>query len=164
MMDASAPQWLVALEASGVGAAIRQSPLLYPAANVAHVVGVAGFAGAVAVLDLVLLGVIRAHERFRLALAARRFAVGFLALVVATGLMLFVAEASHVALNPLFLVKMALLVLAGVNAFLIAGPAMDRLALIEDSQPVSRRLRVSAGLSIFVWLTIVGLGRAIAYY
>jgi hypothetical protein len=69
-----------------------------------------------------------------------------------------------VALNPLFLVKMALLVLAGVNAFLIAGPAMDRLALIEDSQPVSRRLRVSAGLSIFVWLTIVGLGRAIAYY
>jgi hypothetical protein len=55
-MDGGAPQVLVALEASGLGAAIRQSIWIYPAAIVGHVVTIVMFAGAVAIMDSILLG------------------------------------------------------------------------------------------------------------
>ena len=55
-MTDAAPAIFVALEQSGFAAAIRQSPWLYPAANVGHIVFLTLFAGAIAVMDVRLLG------------------------------------------------------------------------------------------------------------
>src|SRR5262245_9455861 len=55
-MTDAAPAIFVALEQSGFAAAIRQSLWLYPAANVGHIVSLTFFAGAVAVMDIRLLG------------------------------------------------------------------------------------------------------------
>src|SRR5438093_1001944 len=55
-MTDAAPAVFVALEQSGFDAAIRQSPWLYPAANVGHIISLTLFAGAVAVMDVRLLG------------------------------------------------------------------------------------------------------------
>ena len=55
MLD-SAPSVFVALEGSGVGQAIRQSSWIYMTANVGHIVALVVFAGAVAVLDLRMIG------------------------------------------------------------------------------------------------------------
>ena len=82
-MDAAAPQWLIDLEGSGIGAEIRRSVWIYPAANVGHVAAVAAFAGALTVMDLVLLGVIKARDRARLVLRSRRWAIALLLLVAA---------------------------------------------------------------------------------
>jgi hypothetical protein len=54
-MTDAAPAIFVALEQSGFAAAIRQSPWLYPAANVGHIVFLVLFAGAIAVMDVRLL-------------------------------------------------------------------------------------------------------------
>jgi hypothetical protein len=54
MIDA-APAIFVALEHSGFSAAVRQSPWIYPAANVGHILALAVFAGAIAVMDVGLL-------------------------------------------------------------------------------------------------------------
>ena len=51
-----APQVLIALEQSGLAAAIRQSVWAYPAANVGHIVSLTLFAGSVAIMDARLLG------------------------------------------------------------------------------------------------------------
>lgn len=163
-MDPSAPYWLSAIEGSGVGAAIRQSVWIYPAANVGHVLAVVGFAGSVAVLDLVLLGVIRGERRLELALAARRWAVTLLLAVAATGLVLFVAEASHVALNRVFQIKMLLLALGIANALLLGSRGIDALAALADTTPPPPTARRAAQLSIAIWLAVVALGRYIAYY
>ena len=48
LLLAEAPQFLIALEQSGLGAAIRQSTWAYPAANVGHILALTLFAGAVA--------------------------------------------------------------------------------------------------------------------
>jgi hypothetical protein len=55
-MLAEAPQLLIALEQSALGAAIRQSTWAYPAANVGHILALTLFAGGVAAMDTRLLG------------------------------------------------------------------------------------------------------------
>lgn len=162
-MDASAPQWLVALEASGVGAAIRQSIWIYPAANVGHVVAVAGFIASVSLLDLVLLGAVRPAGRRALVARARRWTMALLALVALTGLVLFTAEASHVALNRVFQVKLALIAMAIVNGLVMGGRAEAALAALPDEAPPPNGARFAAVVSLCLWLSIVALGRFIAY-
>ena len=70
-----APAIFVALEQSGFAAAIRQSRWLYPFANVGHIVSLVVFAGAVAVMDLRLLGAFAATAPGRVLACARIAAI-----------------------------------------------------------------------------------------
>jgi len=161
-MNEAAPAFLVALEASAVGHAIRQSIWIYPTANVLHVVTLALFAGAVAVLDLRLLGAFAGTRPADVIRPARRVAVAALLLLAGTGFVLFVAEASHVAMNPVFQAK-GLLIAAGVlNALVVARlPAdFDRL---DAGSAIPSRLRSAAMVSIAIWLAVAAAGRLIAY-
>src|SRR5207244_10019976 len=100
LMLHEAPQVLVALEQSGLAAAIRQSVWAYPAANVGHILALTLFAGAVAAMDARLLGAFAAAPPASVVRPARRAAMLGLLLMLATGSVLFAAEASHVAMNP----------------------------------------------------------------
>lgn len=162
-MDQAAPQLLIDLEASSLGLAIRQSTWVYPAANVIHVVGVTLFAGAVAMMDLALLGVVTVKGRARYIAASRSWAIGFFGLVVAAGAVLFIAEASHVALNRVFQLKMALIVFGLSNAVWFGRRGVALARGLPDEAPLSRVVRTAAVLSLVTWLTVVGLGRFIAY-
>ena len=93
------------LEASGIAQAIRQSVWLYPMANVLHVVAVVSFTGAVVVMDFALLGWL-GDSNLVLARRAASVVIVMFALVAVTGLMLFIAEASHVAMNRVFQLKL----------------------------------------------------------
>lgn len=163
-MDAAAPQVLVALEASGVGQVIRQSVWMYPAANTLHVVGLALLAGAVAVMDLRILGAFSATRPVEVIVPARRAAIAGLCLMTATGLVLFTAEASHVALNPVFQVKMALVALAVLNALLLGRFARDDLERIGAEVALPARMRAAAAVSLGLWLAVAACGRLIAYF
>ena len=74
-MTDAAPAIFVALEQSGFAAAIRQSPWLYPAANVGHIVFLTLFAGAIAVMDVRLLGGLSATAPGPLLARARNVAL-----------------------------------------------------------------------------------------
>jgi hypothetical protein len=65
-MTEVAPALFVALEQSGFAASIRQSTWLYPAANIGHIVSLTFFAGAIAVMDVRLLGGLAATAPARL--------------------------------------------------------------------------------------------------
>ena len=115
-MTHEAPAIFVALEQSGFAAAIRQSPWLYPAANVGHIVSLVFFVGAVAVMDVRLLGGLAMTAPGPLLSRARGFAVAALVGMAVTGFVLFSAEASHLAVNPVFQLKAALVGVGLVNA------------------------------------------------
>src|SRR5262249_28387066 len=119
MIDA-APAIFVALEQSSFAAAIRQSSWLYPAANVGHIVSLTFFAGAVAIMDVRLLGGLAATAPARLLTRARGFAVVALLGMVVTGCVLFSAEASHLALNPVFQLKAVVAVAGLINMAIYA--------------------------------------------
>ncbi len=162
-MDAGAPAILVALEGSALGLTIRQSVWAYPVANIGHVVFVTLLAGGIAVMDLAMLGVIAARGRADLIARVRRYVIALLVLVIATGGVLFIAEASHVALNPVFQAKMALIALALVNALWLGRRAMRAAAQLPDDVPLPPAARWAALVSLVAWIGVVGLGRFIAY-
>lgn len=159
-----APQVLVALEQSGLAAAIRQSTWAYPAANVGHILALTLFAGAVAAMDARLLGAFAAAPPASIVRPARRAAMLGLLLMALTGSVLFTAEASHVGTNPVFQIKAALIALGVLNA-LLAGRALDAvLDATPASQPLPARVRLSAVISLAIWFSVAACGRLIAYF
>lgn len=163
-MDGAGPALLVALEHSTIGAVIRQSVWIYPAANVLHVMALACFASAVAIMDLRLLGAFPATQPASVVRPARKAALAALAVMAATGAVLFTAEASHISMNPVFQAKAALIALGLVNALAVAGPLNLALVKTPPHASLPAHVRGAAWVSLAIWLVIAGLGRAIAYF
>jgi hypothetical protein len=163
-MNDAAPAVFVALEASGLGAAIRQSSWAYMAANVGHIVSLMAFAGAIAVLDLRMMGAFAATSPgFVLRVARRGAIIAFVGLVV-TGAMLFTAEASHVVLNRVFQIKLGLIALGLVNVVLFELLVAPRLTHLPPLAPLPRIARVIAVASLTIWFCVAASGRLIAYF
>ena len=163
-MNAAAPDFLVALEASGLGVLIRQSTWIYPSANVAHVVAIAVFAGAIAVMDVRMMGGMAGSDPPRVVRGARLVAISALIAVILTGAVLFTAEASHVALNVVFQIKMALVAFGFLHALVLGGRAVRALDGLGPQAPMPGFVRFAGALSMLTWLSVVGLGRYIAYH
>lgn len=163
-MNSAAPDFLVALEASGLGALIRQSTWIYPSANVAHVVAIVLFAGAIAVMDVRMMGGMAGSDPSRVVRGARRVAIAALMAVILSGAVLFTAEASHVALNVVFQIKMALVAFGLVHALFLGGRAVRALDGLGPQAPMPGFARFGGALSMLTWLSVVGLGRYIAYH
>lgn len=161
---ADAPHLLVALEQSGLALAIRQSTWAYPAANVGHIVALTVFVASVAIMDLRLLGAFAAAAPAAIVRPARRMAMLGLGLMALTGFMLFAAEASHVVMNPVFQVKAGLIGLGILNALLIAGPALAKVADAPAGAVLPARARLAALASLLIWISVAACGRLIAYF
>jgi len=145
-----------ALQESSFAAYVRDSILLYPFANITHVVAVIAFFGVVAAMDLRLLGAFGGTPAKLIIAKLRPVAVIGFIVIAATGFILFSAEAVALARNPAFQIKLAAIALALVN---IAVNEWNLQARGEAAGLV----RVTAALSLFIWLFIATMGRAIAY-
>jgi len=163
-MTEAAPAIFVALEGSSFAAAIRQSLWLYPAANVGHIVSLFVFAGAVTVMDVRLLGGFAATAPARLIGRARWFAIAALVGMAASGFMLFSAEASHLALNPVFQLKAALVVAGLLNVALYELLAKHEVHRLPPGAIMPARARIAGLLSLIVWVVVAACGRSIAYF
>lgn len=134
---------------------IASHPYAYPALEVVHIVGVALLLGNLLALELRVWGVapelpLQALARLSLSLSL----VGF-GLLVASGVLMFAAAPGELLANRSFLWKMGLLQLAGLNAaWFHARGGLARL---------DRTARAQTVLSLGLWLTIIMLGRWIAY-
>jgi hypothetical protein len=163
-MTDAAPAIFVALEASSLGAAIRQSTWLYMTANVGHILSLAVFAGGIAVMDLRMAGVLAATSPGYILKTFRRVAmIGFAGLFL-TGSILFIAEASHVILNPVFQIKLGLIALGLAN---IAWFEFFTAPLVRKLKPLKKlpdAARTAGIVSIAIWLLVAACGRTIAYF
>ena len=164
------PGWLVALETSGLGETLRQSLWLYPLVEVLHILGLALLVGSIVAFDLRLIGLhaglpARALSRLLLPVAVAGFAM-----VVPTGLLLFVSEATALAGNPAFLVKIGLLVLALANIALFhrgPGRQIHLWGGHRDGYPGGGKpppaARLAGAASLLLWVGVLAAGRLIAY-
>jgi hypothetical protein len=163
-MTDAAPAIFVALEQSGFAAAIRQSPWLYPAANVGHIISLMVFAGAIAVMDVRLLGGLSATAPAPLLARARNFALAALAGMAVTGSLLFSAEASHLALNPVFQLKAALVAAGLINVAIYEFWAKAAVEHVASNASMPTRAKVTGALSLVIWIAVAACGRSIAYF
>lgn len=163
-MTDAAPAIFAALEGSAFAAMIRQSPFAYMIANVAHILSLMVFFGAVAVMDLRLAGAFAATSPENVLRRARIFiGLGFLGLV-ASGVLLFSAEASHVVLNPVFQIKVGLIVLGVLNAVSFEIFVRPKVKGIAPLTPLPNAARFAGIASIAIWLAVAACGRLIAYF
>jgi hypothetical protein len=156
--------WLVWLEHTGLGVAMRQWRWLYPVVEILHIFGIVLLAGAAAMWDLRLLGVSR---RLPVSLMERHLLpwarVGF-AVVLPTGLMMFVAHAMEMATNPAFQVKVALISLALLNAALFHRGVFRSVEGWDVERVAPVPARIAAGVSLVLWAGVIACGRLLAYF
>ncbi|MBR1189781.1 DUF6644 family protein [Bradyrhizobium sp. AUGA SZCCT0160] len=151
----------LALQESAMGHLMRSSPALYPAVEILHILGFVVLVGSILALDLRLLGWGRAipiAPMAKLLLPLSR--IGFL-LAISMGFLLFSADASHVVRNPAFQAKLLLIAAALVNVVIAHAGPWRRVALWHDKAPAGAK--VTALVSLLLWLGAVCAGRLIAY-
>jgi len=144
--------------------AIHESFYLYAWIESTHVLAIMVFLGMLFIIDLRILGL--AFAQVPAARIAERLdkpmMIGF-AVMVITGLLLFFAIPVRSTQSIWFRIKVVLLIAAGINAFLFRNKMKEvRRDGREEVEP-SKRLRLGAGTSLFLWMGVVMTGRAIAY-
>lgn len=155
------PAWAVALEQSGLGEAMRTSALLYPLANVLHVLAVCAVVAPIVLADLRLLGFGRRFALRPTVALLTAIAAGGLVVALATGVPLFAADAGPLAENPVMVAKLVLVAVGVANALLFRIVWTRALDDWDIAAPILGRMQ--AGVSAGVWIAVPVAGRLIAY-
>ena len=133
----------------------------YPLVETLHIVSLATLFGAIAVVDLRILGFSKALPVVALMRHALPMALVAFCLAGATGLMLFLAHADDLIGNRMFVLKICLIGAAGTNAAIFHFGNRANPAHWEAIVPWEARL--TAGLSLLIWTGVIACGRWIAY-
>ena len=138
---------------------LKASFVAYPIVNALHIMSIGALLTCVMLMDLRIVGAFRSlpHAPF-VALLRRTTFVAFAGALV-TGSLLFSVKASEYAAMPIFLAKMALILLAGANSL-----AFIRLSRAKNGlEPAGGAITVLAVLSLVLWTSVLFAGRFIGF-
>jgi hypothetical protein len=156
------PAWAAALEASGLGVLMRESAVLYPLANISHILGLVLFVGSILLLDLRLVGFARSLPAQAVARALTPIMLTGFAIQIASGVLLFSADARPLWANPVMQVKAVLIAFGLVNALTFRALWNRRLG--DWDATASGIARTQAGFSLLTWLGVAVCGRFAGYF
>jgi hypothetical protein len=134
---------------------IAEHPYAYPALEVVHILGIALLVGNLVLFELRVWGVGGALPVQPLARLALSLSLAGFALVAVSGLVMFGSQPDELLSNNAFLLKMGLVLAAGLNA-----------AWFHRRGGVARldaTARAQTALSLGLWLAVMICGRWIAY-
>ena len=138
-----------------------QTGWVFPVVESLHILSIALLVGGIAVVDARLLGLLRHGAVAPLLRSALPVAVAGFCGAVATGSLLFVANAGELLANRAFTIKLVLLSLAGLNAAWFHASAAKE-ALASTGAP-ALGLRIAGASSLLLWAATIVAGRLIAY-
>ena len=153
---------LGALEASGLGQAMRQWLWLYPTVEIVHIVGIGLLFGSIAVFDLRLLGFMKRVPISVVKDFMPWALVGF-TLNLLTGMIFVISEPAQYFGNPTWWVKVAFLIVAGANALIFETAYGRRAAAIPAGEDTPMPLKIIAGVSLISWLGVLVAGRFLPF-
>jgi hypothetical protein len=162
-LAATYAEWLSWLEKSAWAAVIRQSNWLYPALEIGHIAGIALLAGAAFLFDLRLLGSSRVLPVTGLAQLLLVWSRRGLILIVPTGILLFITNASALGHDFTFWLKMGLLMLAGLNVMVFHAYTFPKVSRWDVNQTAPIQAKLAAIFSLLLWTAIIACGRLLAY-
>jgi hypothetical protein len=151
------------VEALAIARAMRENLWLYPAVEIAHILGFVILVGSVVMFDLRVLGLSKHIPVRALARHLLPWSVAALAIIVPTGLMMFSAHAADFISNRAFQVKMGLLLAAGINAAMFHTGPYQGVAAWDTQARAPLTARLSVALSIAIWIGVIACGRLLAY-
>jgi hypothetical protein len=152
------------LENTTLAESIAQSDWAFPVIETLHVIALALVIGTVCVVDLRILGWASVKRPYReLAREVLPWTWAAFCLSAITGSLMFISDASEYSQNTAFRVKLALLLLAGINAlvfeWIIARGAPQWGRGVSAPWPG----KIAAALSLTLWISIVFFGRRIGF-
>ena len=138
---------------------MRESPWFFPVVATIHLMGLALIGGSVLVVDLRLLGLgLRNQPVATVALDAERWLLRGLAVMITTGILLFMCFATKYYYLTFFWVKMAALTMVIAFTF-----SVRRRMVMTDNAGASLRSKLVALVSILLWTTVAVGGRYIGF-
>jgi hypothetical protein len=155
MTEADILHWI---RDTSLGAAVRQSRWMFATGETFHFIGLSLLVGGILIVDLRLLGFIR-RVPVRAALAFLPFVFAGFLINLATGIVFFSADPLMYWPNPAFKLKMFLILLAGLNALVFTVLEHRNALSLGADENAGTFTKVSAGLSLGLWLGVLLLGR-----
>lgn len=152
------------LEQTPLSMTIQTNTWIVPAVQTVHILAIAAVLSSILMIDLRLLGVrgrdqplARVSERFRPVIWWT------LPILLATGMVLIIGEPIRSLLNPVFQLKMVLLITAIIVTLSYQVPLGRDPLFWELTSGRRGAVRIIAVLSLLLWMSIVFAGRWIAY-
>ena len=153
MKSASSLVFYEWLQRTPITDVLQNSRVLLPAIETLHLIGLALLVGTVLAVDLNLLGIAMLRQpASRIAQELRWLTWAGLTTLFITGPLLLAADAEKISMNPVFPVKMAVLMLA-----IVFHVTIYRKATRGAYAPRSTQAKVAGGFSLLLW---VGTGFA----
>ena len=150
------------IESTELSTAIREGALSYPIIGGVHLLGIALFGGMLLMTDLRLLGwAMQRRSVSDIVLQLRWWKWAGFVIVVASGLLLGWCEPLKLYRSPAFWVKMALLVLVGVHAFVFRARVYRNTTELDVAMTTEAKL--AASISLLLWAGLIVSGRLIAF-
>jgi hypothetical protein len=147
-------------EGTFVGTIIRESVWAFPVIEAIHLLGLCVLGGAVLIVDMRMFGLGLTNQKTsEVSLQARPWLNLGVAVMVCTGLMLFLSEAIKCYYNTSFWVKVTTLPVALLFTYLVR----ERVARRESEMPTTKRARLVAGASVTLWFVVAAAGRWIGF-
>ena len=154
-------QWL---QATGLFTYLRGSSYTYPVVLALHMVMIAFFGGLILMTDLRILGIAWTRYPIQEILEkTRTFKKHGLILMLILGFLLFGCKAEEYYYNAFFQMKVALLILVGINYLVFRGSVYNNGAELDRTPTAPGYAKLAAALSLFLWIAIACSGRGIGY-
>ena len=154
-------EWLATTRGS---IALHESRYMFLIVLTVHVLTLTVFVGTAVMLDLRLLGM--AMTRVPVSEVMMRLlpwtTAGFLVMITSGSLLFYAAPVLRYQ-NFFFRLKMATLVLAGLNVWMFRNTVYRRVAEWDLDAIPPRSARVAGGVSLLLWAVMITLGRMIPY-
>lgn len=147
-------------EATAIGTAIRSSVWAFAAIEAVHLLALTVIGGAILVVDLRLLGLgLRRQPVAQLAREAQRWVYASLAMILASGVALFLSESIKCYYSTPFWTKMWALLFALIFTFTVRR----RVAFADEGRVGGVMSKAVALVSLGLWFTVAASGRWIGF-
>ena len=150
------------LDALPLVIALRDSPWLAPAIRIVHALGFATLAGTVIAFDLRVLGLSRATSVRALSRRLLPWTLAAVFVIVPSGGLLFLSKAGDLVASRLFVLKMALIAAAAINAVIFRTGPYGSVKDWDTGVAAPVAARVSVALSIALWIAVILCGKWLA--
>lgn len=153
--------FLTSLSQSWLGSAYSTS-WGFPTLETLHFIGLCILFGGVLMLDARILGLTRQMPA-KAAMAFASIAVVGFVIVAGSGVGLFSTDPLRYTANPVFLTKIALILLAGINALWYWLGPHSRVISLAEGEVAPANAKLIAWASLLLWTVVIVMGRLIPY-
>ncbi len=158
-------QWCTWLSGSSFSIWLREAPYPYPVLLIIHLITIALFGGLCILLNLRVLGLALPQVPITHVLQqSRPWKWSALLILTITGLLIAASDPLEYHDNPMFWASLGVLAVAGLNAWYFHARTCRNIALWDMAQLTPAAARRWAWSSLGLWVVLIFMGRAIAFF